>query len=65
LSQKTPADKQGGILGINRGLAALMRVFAPLIGTALLNVQLGLNFFFGGGLLVLAITFFVVTVTNS
>ncbi|MBY8999853.1 MAG: MFS transporter [Candidatus Heimdallarchaeota archaeon] len=64
LSQKTPDDQQGGILGINQGLASLMRVFAPLIGTALLDVQLGLPFFFGGGLLVLAILFFVVTVKN-
>jgi MFS family permease len=64
LSQKTPADKQGGILGINQGLAALMRVFAPLIGTALLDVQLGLPFFFGGGLLALTIAFFVITVKN-
>ncbi len=64
LSQKTPTDKQGGILGINQGLAALMRVFAPLIGTALLNVNLGLPFFFGGGLLALATIFFVVFVKN-
>ncbi len=64
LSQKTPDNQQGGILGINQGLASLMRVFAPLIGTALLDVQLGLPFFFGGGLLVLAIAFFVVTVKN-
>jgi len=64
LSQKTPADKQGGILGINRGLAALMRVIAPLIGTALLGVNLGLPFFFGGGLLALVTIFFVVFVKN-
>jgi len=41
-----------------------MRVFAPLIGTALLNVNLGLPFFFGGGLLALATIFFVVFVRN-
>jgi len=64
LSQRTPADKQGGILGINQGLAALMRVFAPLIGTALLGVNLGLPFFFGGGLLAIATIFFVVFVRN-
>ncbi len=64
LSQKTPTDKQGGILGINQGLASLMRVVAPLIGTALLNVDLGLSFFFGGGLLALATIFFVVFVKN-
>jgi len=64
LSQKSPADKQGRISGINQGLAALMRVFAPLIGTALLDVQLGLPFFFGGGLMALAIIFFVVFVKN-
>ncbi|NPD89703.1 MAG: MFS transporter [Asgard group archaeon] len=64
LSQKAPTDKQGGILGVNQGLAALMRVFAPLIGTALLDVRLGLPFFFGGGLLALATIFFVVYVKN-
>jgi len=32
LSQKTSGDQQGGILGINQGVASLMRVFAPLIG---------------------------------
>jgi len=36
MSQRTPVDKQGGILGINQELAALMRVIAPLIRTAFL-----------------------------
>jgi len=41
-----------------------MRVIAQLIGTALLNVNLGLPFLFGGGLLALATIFFVVFVRN-
>ena len=62
LSQKTPMDKQGGILGINQGLAALMRVIAPLLGMALLDVNLGLPYYFSATLLVCVTIFFVVFV---
>ena len=62
LSQRTPMDKQGGILGINQGLSALMRVIAPLLGIALLDVNLGLPYYFGAALLVGVTIFFVVFV---
>ena len=62
LSQKAPMDKQGGILGINQGMSALMRVIAPLLGIALLDVNLGLPYYFAAALLLGVTIFFVVFV---
>ncbi len=62
LSQRTPMDKQGGILGINQGMSALMRVIAPLLGIALLDVNLGLPYYFAAALLVGVTIFFAVFV---
>jgi len=55
-------DKQGGILGINQGMSALMRVIAPLLGIALLDVNLGLPYYFAAALLVGVTIFFAVFV---
>ena len=62
LSQRAPMDKQGGILGINQGMSALMRVIAPLLGIALLDVNLGLPYYFAAALLLGVTIFFVVFV---
>lgn len=62
LSKETPQTQQGSILGINQGLASLMRIIGPIFGTLLFEmdvvfpyvsgvVLLGLSFIMSLGLM--------------
>ncbi len=68
LSQRTPADMQGEVLGVNQASLSLARIFGPAAGNLLLpkalddptNPLLARPFWFAGGLAALAIVWAVV-----
>ncbi|MFW9982931.1 MAG: MFS transporter [Candidatus Thorarchaeota archaeon] len=51
LSKNAPEDKLGVVMGINEGLAALMRVIGPIMGTILYTVGMKLPFYAGASIL--------------
>ncbi len=55
ISRRTPAEKQGEVLGVNQSAAALARILGPLFGNTLYQMTPThmLPYLFGAGLLVL------------
>ncbi len=51
LSKNAPEDKLGVVMGINEGIAALMRVLGPIMGTILYTVGMKLPFYAGASIL--------------
>lgn len=45
ISKSTPADEQGGILGLNQSMSALGRVFGPVLSGAMFEMNMGLPFY--------------------
>ena len=45
ISKSTPADEQGGVLGLNQSMSALGRVFGPLASGAMFDVNMGMPFY--------------------
>jgi MFS family permease len=54
VSRASPADQQGGILGLNQSMSALGRVAGPAISGVLFEKNIGLPFFTAAGILVVA-----------
>ncbi|MCY3410017.1 MAG: MFS transporter [Candidatus Heimdallarchaeota archaeon] len=55
ISQTVPKYKQGEAMGINQGLASLMRVFGPLIAGGLLGINMFYPYYLGGSIFILII----------
>ncbi|HEY7341395.1 MAG TPA: MFS transporter [Ktedonobacterales bacterium] len=55
LSLATPAEAQGEILGLSQGMAGLGRMVGPLVAGWLFGISIGLPFFVGAGLVLLAL----------
>ena len=55
VSRRTPADRQGEVLGVNQSASALARILGPIVGLTLFKITEThmLPYLFGGGLLVL------------
>jgi multidrug resistance protein len=54
VSRASPADQQGGILGLNHSMSALGRVAGPAISGVLFEKNIGLPFFTAAGILLVA-----------
>jgi MFS family permease len=54
LSLATPAEAQGEILGLSQGMAGLGRMVGPMLAGWLFGIGIGLPFFVGAGLVLLA-----------
>ena len=54
ISRSSPADQQGGILGLNQSISALGRVAGPAIGGALFEVYAGAPFWVAAGIILVA-----------
>jgi hypothetical protein len=52
-TQLSPSDQKGAYLGLNNSLNSLSRVFMPLVGGVLLEMNPALPYFLGGALLIL------------
>lgn len=55
LSLAAPAEAQGEILGLAQGMAGLGRMIAPIMAGWLFGISIGLPFFVGAGLVLLAL----------
>ena len=55
LSLATPAEAQGETLGLSQGMAGLGRMVGPLIAGGLFGAGIGLPFFFGAALSIVAL----------
>ena len=55
LSLATPAEAQGEILGLSQGMAGLGRMVGPMVAGWLFGIGIGLPFFVGAGLVLLAL----------
>jgi multidrug resistance protein len=55
LSLATPAEAQGEILGLSQGVAGLGRMVGPMVAGWLFGIGIGLPFFVGAGLVLLAL----------
>jgi multidrug resistance protein len=55
LSLATPAEAQGETLGLSQGIAGFGRMIAPLIAGGLFGAGIGLPFFFGAALSIVAL----------
>jgi hypothetical protein len=51
-TQLSPSDQKGAYLGLNNSLNSLSRVFMPLVGGVLLEINPALPYFLGGALLI-------------
>lgn len=54
VSLHTPADEQGGILGIGQSVAALARIAGPVIGLSVKGYGTSVPYWVGAGIMVLA-----------
>jgi MFS family permease len=54
VSRSSPADQQGGILGLNQSISALGRVAGPAMGGALFEISTGAPFWAAGGIILIA-----------
>jgi MFS family permease len=54
LSKSVPKEIQGTILGLNQGIGSLTRIFGPLLGTFLLEINVTYPYYFGSLLLLIA-----------
>ena len=55
LSLATPAEAQGETLGLSQGIAGFGRMIAPLVAGGLFGAGIGLPFFFGAALSIVAL----------
>ena len=55
LSRSTDVSRQGSVLGMGQSLSSLGRVIGPMVAGALFEVQIGLPFLVGAGLMVIAV----------
>jgi len=55
LSLATPAEAQGEILGLSQGMAGLGRMVGPMVAGWLFGIGIGLPFYVGAGLVLLAL----------
>jgi multidrug resistance protein len=55
LSLATPAEAQGEILGLSQGMAGLGRMVGPMVAGWLFGIGIGLPYFVGAGLVLLAL----------
>lgn len=51
LSRRTPADQQGGILGLGQSMAALARILGPVLGLKLNDVNITWPYWAGAGIM--------------
>ena len=57
ISNRIPADEQGGILGLNSSISALGRIFGPLIAGYLFDINVSYPFLLGFGVILISIAF--------
>lgn len=53
LSKRSPADQQGGIMGVSQSLQSMARIAGPAVGLNAFAFGAGLPFFIGAGLMLL------------
>ena len=57
LSRSVPSDRQGAVMGLNQSSAALGRVIGPAAAGVIYEMSMGLPFYVGAGLMVVAVVF--------
>jgi MFS family permease len=55
LSKEAPSEKSGEVLGLNQGFSSLMRIFGPLLGTFLLQVNSSFPYYAGAIILLFCV----------
>ncbi|MFW9779362.1 MAG: MFS transporter [Candidatus Heimdallarchaeota archaeon] len=60
LSKNAPSDISGAVLGVNQGSGSLMRIFGPIVGAGLFEIQETLQWLLAAGILIICLILAVV-----